>query len=132
MKGVFTDLDRLKFVHYVCVRQETRNMVFGQTCNPYHTGRTVGGSSGGEAALAAALASPISLCRSHSALYSSLLNITITIDTIMCIEYAGSDIGGSTRMPAFYCGLFGLNPTAGTTSLKGALAEVLLTFVSYT
>ncbi|XP_013140997.1 PREDICTED: fatty-acid amide hydrolase 2-like isoform X2 [Papilio polytes] len=73
--------------------QETRNMVFGQTCNPYHTGRTVGGSSGGEAALAAALASPISLC---------------------------SDIGGSTRMPAFYCGLFGLNPTAGTTSLKGS------------
>ncbi|KPJ03855.1 Fatty-acid amide hydrolase 2 [Papilio xuthus] len=74
-------------------KQETRNMVFGQTCNPYHTGRTVGGSSGGEAALAAALASPISLC---------------------------SDIGGSTRMPAFYCGLFALNPTAGTTSLKGS------------
>ncbi|XP_068617537.1 fatty-acid amide hydrolase 2-like [Battus philenor] len=73
--------------------QETRNMVFGQTVNPYHTGRTVGGSSGGEAALAAALASPISLC---------------------------SDIGGSTRMPAFYCGLFGLNPTAGYTSLKGS------------
>ncbi|KPJ12863.1 Fatty-acid amide hydrolase 2 [Papilio machaon] len=73
--------------------QETRNMVFGQTNNPYHSGRTVGGSSGGEAALAAALASPISLC---------------------------SDIGGSTRMPAFYCGLFALNPTAGTTSLKGS------------
>ncbi|CAH2043204.1 unnamed protein product, partial [Iphiclides podalirius] len=73
--------------------QETRNMVFGQTANPYHTGRTVGGSSGGEAALSAAIASPISLC---------------------------SDIGGSTRMPAFYCGLFGLNPTAGTTSLKGS------------
>ncbi|XP_038222443.1 fatty-acid amide hydrolase 2-like isoform X2 [Zerene cesonia] len=74
--------------------QETRNMVFGQTNNPYHCGRTVGGSSGGEAALAAALASPISLC---------------------------SDIGGSTRMPAFYCGLFGLNPTAGHTSLKGSV-----------
>ncbi|CAK1586700.1 unnamed protein product [Parnassius mnemosyne] len=73
--------------------QETRNMVFGQTSNPYHTGRTVGGSSGGEAALVAAIASPISLC---------------------------SDIGGSTRMPAFYCGLFGLNPTAGFTSLKGS------------
>lgn len=73
--------------------QETRNMVIGQTRNPYHTGRTVGGSSGGEAALHAALASPISLC---------------------------SDIGGSTRMPAFYCGLFALNPTAGYTSLKGS------------
>ncbi|XP_026495503.2 fatty-acid amide hydrolase 2-like [Vanessa tameamea] len=73
--------------------QETRNMVFGQTNNPYNTGHTTGGSSGGEAALAAAIASPISLC---------------------------SDIGGSTRMPAFFCGLFGLNPTAGHTSLKGS------------
>ncbi|KAM3959662.1 fatty-acid amide hydrolase 2-A isoform 2-T3 [Aphomia sociella] len=72
--------------------QETRNLVFGTTCNPYHAGRTVGGSSGGEAALCAAIASPISLC---------------------------SDIGGSTRMPAFYCGLFGLNPTAGHTNLRG-------------
>lgn len=72
---------------------ETRNMVFGQTNNPYHTGRTPGGSSGGEAALMAAMATPISLC---------------------------SDIGGSTRMPAFYCGLFGINPTAGYTSLKGS------------
>ncbi|XP_047521826.1 fatty-acid amide hydrolase 2-like [Pieris napi] len=74
--------------------QETRNMLFGQTNNPYHTGRTVGGSSGGEAALCAALASPISLC---------------------------SDIGGSTRMPAFFCGLYGLNPTPGHTSLKGSV-----------
>ncbi|XP_073962096.1 fatty-acid amide hydrolase 2-B-like [Choristoneura fumiferana] len=73
--------------------QESRSMVIGQTRNPYHTGRTVGGSSGGEGALHAALASPISLC---------------------------SDIGGSTRMPAFYCGLFALNPTAGHTSLKGS------------
>ncbi|KAL4705184.1 hypothetical protein ACJJTC_018430, partial [Scirpophaga incertulas] len=73
--------------------QETRNMLMGSTNNPYHTGRTTGGSSGGEAALAAAMASPISLC---------------------------SDIGGSTRMPAFYCGLFALNPTAGHSSLKGS------------
>lgn len=74
--------------------QETYNMVFGLTKNPYHTGRTTGGSSGGEAALMAALATPISLC---------------------------SDIGGSTRMPAFFCGLFGYNPTANITSLKGSL-----------
>ncbi|XP_052743462.1 fatty-acid amide hydrolase 2 [Bicyclus anynana] len=73
--------------------QESRNNVFGQTNNPYHTGRTPGGSSGGEAALSAALACPIALC---------------------------SDIGGSTRMPAFYCGLYALNPTAGHTSLKGS------------
>ncbi|KAJ0174835.1 hypothetical protein K1T71_009943 [Dendrolimus kikuchii] len=74
--------------------QETRNNVYGQTNNPYHTGRTTGGSSGGEAALAAAIASPITLC---------------------------SDIGGSTRMPGFYCGLYALNPTAEHTSLKGSV-----------
>lgn len=74
--------------------QEARNNVFGQTNNPYHTGRTTGGSSGGEAALAAAIASPITLC---------------------------SDIGGSTRMPAFYCGLYAYNPTAEHTSMKGSV-----------
>ncbi|XP_049876068.1 fatty-acid amide hydrolase 2-like isoform X2 [Pectinophora gossypiella] len=73
--------------------QESRNMVFGQTNNPHHTGRTPGGSSGGEAALMAAVATPIALC---------------------------SDIGGSTRMPAFFCGLYGLIPTAGHTSFKGS------------
>lgn len=72
---------------------ESRNYVFGQTCNPHHSGRTPGGSSGGEAALCAARATPISLC---------------------------SDIGGSTRMPAFFCGLYALNPTSGYTSLKGS------------
>ncbi|KAJ8712102.1 hypothetical protein PYW07_004944 [Mythimna separata] len=72
---------------------ESRNYVFGQTCNPHHTGRTPGGSSGGEAALQASIAVPISLC---------------------------SDIGGSTRMPAFFCGLYALNPTSGYTSLKGS------------
>ncbi|XP_013190328.1 fatty-acid amide hydrolase 2 [Amyelois transitella] len=72
--------------------QESRNMLYGQTKNPYHTGRTTGGSSGGEGALCAALGSPISLC---------------------------SDLGGSTRMPAMYCGLYALNPTAGHTNLKG-------------
>ncbi|CAG4951309.1 unnamed protein product [Colias eurytheme] len=90
--------------------QETRNMVFGQTNNPYHCGRTVGGSSGGEAALCAALASPIAL-GGEAALCAALAS-----PIALC-----SDIGGSTRMPAFFCGLFGLNPTAGHTSLKGSV-----------
>ncbi|XP_039756171.1 fatty-acid amide hydrolase 2-A-like [Pararge aegeria] len=74
--------------------QETRNPVYGMTTNPHHTGRSPGGSSGAEAALSASYATPISLC---------------------------SDIGGSTRMPAFYCGMFGHHPTVGTTSTKGCL-----------
>ncbi|XP_049876081.1 fatty-acid amide hydrolase 2-like isoform X5 [Pectinophora gossypiella] len=72
--------------------QETRNPVYGMTNNPHHSGRTPGGSSGAEAALTATYASTISLC---------------------------SDVGGSTRMPAFYCGMFGYHPTAGATNLRG-------------
>ncbi|XP_047521833.1 fatty-acid amide hydrolase 2-like isoform X3 [Pieris napi] len=74
--------------------QETRNPVYGMTVNPQHTGRTPGGSSGAEAALTATYATSISLC---------------------------SDIGGSTRMPAFYCGMFGHHPTANTTCVRGVL-----------
>ncbi|CAG4951312.1 unnamed protein product [Colias eurytheme] len=74
--------------------QETRNPVYGMTRNPQHTGRSPGGSSGAEASLTASYATPISLC---------------------------SDIGGSTRMPAMYCGIFGHHPTAGVTSSKGIL-----------
>ncbi|XP_075980781.1 fatty-acid amide hydrolase 2-like [Anticarsia gemmatalis] len=74
------------------VWQETRNPVYGMTRNPHHTGRSPGGSSGAEASLTASCATVISLC---------------------------SDLGGSTRMPAFYCGSFGHHPTPGTTDLKG-------------
>ncbi|XP_026290083.1 fatty-acid amide hydrolase 2 isoform X1 [Frankliniella occidentalis] len=71
---------------------ETRCNVYGQTCNPYNTTRTVGGSSGGEAAIIASCGSPIGI---------------------------GTDIGGSIRMPAFYCGVYGHKPTTGLTSIKG-------------
>lgn len=52
--------------------------------NPYDTGRTPGGSTGGGAA----------------ALAAGLTALEI-----------GSDIGGSIRVPAHFCGLFGLKPT---------------------
>ncbi|PNF23846.1 hypothetical protein B7P43_G13733 [Cryptotermes secundus] len=71
---------------------ESRNNVYGQTLNPYNTTRTVGGSSGGEASIIATSGSPMGI---------------------------GTDIGGSIRMPAFYCGIFGHKPTTGLISTKG-------------
>ncbi|XP_054747514.1 fatty-acid amide hydrolase 2 [Anastrepha obliqua] len=71
---------------------ETRNMLIGQTNNPYDYRRSVGGSSGGEAAL-------ISAC---------------------CTAFGlGTDIGGSTRIPAFNCGIFGHKPTTGAVNMRG-------------
>lgn len=67
-------------------------MLIGQTSNPYDTRRTTGGSSGGEAALIASCASCFGL---------------------------GTDIGGSTRMPAFYCGIFGHKPSVGAINTRG-------------
>jgi fatty acid amide hydrolase 2 len=65
---------------------ETNNRLYGRTRNPYDPSRIVGGSSGGEAAAVAAAVSPFGL---------------------------GSDIGGSIRMPAFFCGVFGHKPSPG-------------------
>ncbi|KAK0083794.1 hypothetical protein PV325_008224 [Microctonus aethiopoides] len=71
---------------------ESRNIIYGQSNNPYNTTRTVGGSSGGDAAITAACGVPFAL---------------------------GSDIGGSIRMPAFFNGVFGFKPSENTTPLKG-------------
>lgn len=70
----------------LCMWMESNNRVYGRTNNPYDPARIVGGSSGGEGAIIAAGASPFGL---------------------------GSDIGGSIRMPAFFCGVFGHKPTGG-------------------
>lgn len=71
---------------------ECFNPVYGQTNNPYDIKRTPGGSSGGESALIGAGCQPIGL---------------------------GSDIGGSIRMPAFFCGVFGHKPTEKTIPFTG-------------
>ncbi|KAF4522937.1 hypothetical protein B566_EDAN012632 [Ephemera danica] len=81
----------------LCMWYETRCNVYGQTNNPYDTNRMVGGSSGGESSLLAACGSPFGI---------------------------GSDIGGSIRMPAFFCGIFGHKPTTGTTPLRGLSRRV--------
>ena len=65
---------------------DTENAVVGQTRNPCDSSRSPGGSSGGEAALVAAGASPMGL---------------------------GSDTGGGLRVPAAFCGITALKPTQG-------------------
>lgn len=71
---------------------QTHNTIYGTTNNPWDTTRGPGGSSGGEgAALAAGLSA----------------------------AGFGSDIGGSIRNPAHYCGVYGHKPTYGTVSTRG-------------
>jgi amidase len=71
---------------------ETVNVVYGKTVNPWNHERTPGGSSGGSAvALAAGLTG---------------------------LE-AGSDIGGSIRDPAHFCGVYGHKSTWGLCSMVG-------------
>ena len=65
---------------------QTDNPLFGRTGNPWNLDRIPGGSSGGAAAAVAAGLTPL--------------------------EY-GSDIGGSIRFPAAWCGVYGHRPSVG-------------------
>jgi amidase len=71
---------------------QTFNDVYGQTNNPWDVTRTPGGSSGGSAA----------------ALAAGLTGLEI-----------GRDIGGSIRLPAHFCGVYGHKPSFNIVSMKG-------------
>jgi fatty acid amide hydrolase len=75
-------------VPQLLIYTETDNPLYGRTNNPWDLARSCGGSSGGEAAVIAAGASPLGL---------------------------GSDVGGSLRIPAAFCGIASIRPTAGRT-----------------
>ena len=68
------------------------NPIYGRTVNPHDPARSPGGSSGGAAA----------------ALASGMVPLEV-----------GSDIGGSIRVPAHMCGVYGHKPTYGVVPLKG-------------
>jgi amidase len=75
---------------------QTYNALFGRTVNPWDASRTPGGSTGGGAAALAAGLTPLEF---------------------------GSDIGGSIRVPAGFCGVFGHRPTEGAVPADGHFPE---------
>lgn len=85
---------------------ESENRVYGRTNNPINPEFSCGGSSGGEGAVVGAGASPVGV---------------------------GSDIGGSVRFPAAFCGVCSIKPTMwrtpdltryGKTILEGPINSV--------
>jgi fatty acid amide hydrolase 2 len=71
---------------------ESDNLVYGRSSTPFDPRRTAGGSSGGEGAAVGSGGSPFGLA---------------------------SDIAGSIRIPALFCGAFGHKPSAGLVSNSG-------------
>jgi amidase len=76
---------------------ETDNILYGRTNNPYDVARTVGGSTGGEASIIAAGGSPLGV---------------------------GNDMACSLRLPAHFCGVATLKPTAGRVPSTGTFPPI--------
>ena len=81
-------------LHELAYGITSKNPHFGFVMNPRDTSRIAGGSSGGSASLVAA----------------GLLPLT-----------TGTDTGGSIRVPASFCGIFGLKPTYNLVSRRGVI-----------
>jgi amidase len=79
-------------VPFMLADWQSYNAIYGQTNNPWDVTRTPGGSSGGAAAALAAGFVPLEL---------------------------GSDIGGSLRVPAHFCGVYAHKPTHGLIPARG-------------
>jgi amidase len=73
---------------------QSANPIFGRTNNPWNVARTPGGSSGGAAAAVAASLTPFDV---------------------------GTDLAGSIRIPAHFCGVCGFKPTEHRVSLAGVI-----------
>ncbi|TMJ52413.1 MAG: amidase [Alphaproteobacteria bacterium] len=87
-------------VPYMLADAQSFNDIYGTTNNPWDRARSPGGSSGGEAATLAAGLSALG---------------------------AGSDIAGSLRNPAHYCGVYGHKPTWGLISTRGHAPPGIMT-----
>ena len=87
-------------VPYMLADAQSYNDIYGTTNNPWDPTRSPGGSSGGEA---------VTLAAGLSALG------------------AGSDIAGSLRNPAHYCGVYAHKPTWGLISTRGHAPPGIMT-----
>ena len=76
----------------------SNNNIWGNCENPHKKGRASGGSSGGEASLVRAGGSPIGI---------------------------GNDVGGSIRIPANFCGVYGFKPSWIRENFIGCAAPYL-------
>lgn len=75
---------------------ESANWLWGASLNPWNIKKSTGGSSAGEAGLVATKCSPLGI---------------------------GSDLTGSIRAPANFCGVHGFKPTRTRVSAKGAYSS---------
>lgn len=96
-------------VPQLLISYECHHGLYGDAHNPWDSTRAPGGSSGGEAAIIAAGGSPLGL---------------------------GGDMGGSIRVPAHCCGIFGFKPTTGRlpnddTPLEAGFVAHLLGFEAW-
>ena len=83
---------------------QSYNPIYGTSNNPWDASRTPGGSSGGAAGAVAAGLTALEL---------------------------GSDIGGSIRCPAHFCGIYGHKPSHGVVPMRGHIPPLPGSFMRY-